>query len=192
MAHSIGLAGFEAAVRNFREDRRKYSEIVNDRDYVIPRYQQIFSQKHQNDLTIDEFRKFLRPKECRHWSCLNRSFPTNFRKTKILRVAIRHLLNESLPLNERFDEFTKPLCGVGRAIASAVLLITDPKKYGVWNHTTEDGLKKLGRWPSFPHGSSQGRRYEEINKELVNLAQGRVDDLWILDAVWWYVLGKKP
>jgi hypothetical protein len=188
----LGVAGFEAGFKKFKDDRSKYAKIEADRDYVIPRYQQVFSPKHPSHLKVDEFRKFLRPRECRHWSCLNRSFPKTFRNTALLRNAVGILLDESLVLSERFDGFTKGLRGVGNAIATAILLITDPRRYGVWNRTSEAGLRELGLWPRFPRGSSQGQHYAEVNKVLIDLAEGRVGDLWMLDSVWWYVLGKRP
>lgn len=199
MVSLLGVAGFKAAFEEFKNDRNPcskkdartpYQKTEDDKGEVVPGYQNVFSREQLPKLTVEKFRDFLRLSECKHWSGLHRSFPKDFGDKKKLKDAFRILLDEDRSLAERFNGFIK-LPGVGNAIASAILLITDKHKYGVWNKTSEAGLKKLDLWPK-KKCSSNGDRYEAVNKQLTDLAKRQGCDCWTLDAVWWYVLGKKP
>jgi hypothetical protein len=102
-----------------------------------------------------------------------------------LHKALIGLLDESGPIENRIDEAWDLVPGMGRAIITAILLVTHPTKYGVWNRISEEGLKVLGLWPHFDRGESLGKRYMRINKILLSLAGDLRIDLWTLDALWW-------
>ena len=108
-----------------------------------------------------------------------------------LRDALSVLLDESRPIAERYDYALDRVHGMGRAIATAILLVVYPDQYGVWNTTAEAGIKALDLWPAFARGEPEGERYAKINALLVALAQGAGVDLWTLDALWWYALAAK-
>jgi hypothetical protein len=61
--------------------------------------------------------------------------------------------------------------GLGKAKMSAVLTIAYPDRYGVWNNTSEAGLKAVGLWPDFNHGTGSGEKYETVNRLLNQLAK---------------------
>jgi hypothetical protein len=75
--------------------------------------------------------------------------------------------------------------GVGAATRSPMLLLAYPDRYGVWNGNSEPEMRDRGLWPTFPHGSSFGKKYEIINLALSDLAEELGVDLWTLDALWW-------
>jgi len=75
-----------------------------------------------------------------------------------------------------------------RQLATSILIVAYPDRYGVWNNTSEAALRQVGLWPVFERGEGIGRRYEKINGLLVRLSSDLEIDLWTLDALWWFLL----
>lgn len=98
------------------------------------------------------------------------------------------LLDENRPIKDRYDYALSHVSGLGRAVATAILLVVYPDKYGVWNTTSEAALKVLDLWPRFERGQSEGKRYVKINDILNRLSRELGVDLWIFDAIWHYLL----
>jgi len=72
-------------------------------------------------------------------------------------------------------------------VASAILLVARPDRYGVWNNRSEVSMKRLAIWPDFDRGESFGRRYVKVNQILLHLRDVLQTDLWTLDGLWWYL-----
>jgi hypothetical protein len=102
-----------------------------------------------------------------------------------LRKTLAILLDPTKALAKRYDEAVGRIKGFGKALATAILLVTYPQEYGVWNNTSEAALKRRGIWPDFERGSSPGQRYEKINQLLNQLANDLGVELWTLDALMW-------
>ncbi len=166
-----------------------YEEIVSPRDLVLARYQPVFALEHLDTLTQEEFKSFLYIENNRHWSGLFRKGGRACRDMANLRVALRVLLDDSQPIAKRIEEATGMVEGMGRALATAILLVVFPTKYGVWNNTSESAMRKLGIWPKYEWGISFGKKYEKLNQIFLNLAQDLNVDMWTLDALWWFLLG---
>lgn len=164
----------------------KYSSFVSARDEVLARYQPIFQLEHISLLTEDEFRSFLFFENNRHWKGLHRMAHRLLTDMNRLKEALRTLLDESQPLADRYDRAMGQVKGLGKALATAILLISQPQRYGVWNTTSETALRYLGLWPDFPRGATDGQKYERINVQLLQLAKDLKIDLWTLDALLWY------
>ncbi|HXP61857.1 MAG TPA: hypothetical protein VN829_15285 [Dongiaceae bacterium] len=92
------------------------------------------------------------------------------------------MLDEKKSITTRWDSVIGMVRGMGRAIISANLVVAHPDRYGVWNNTSEAGLKTLGLWPDFGHGTSLGEKYAAVNRLLIRLAKDVGIDLWTLDA----------
>jgi hypothetical protein len=103
----------------------------------------------------------------------------------LLREVLAHLLDESLPIEHRFDRAVRDIAGMGKAIVTGILQVAYPGTYGVWNNTSEGGMKELELWPEFERGSSMGERYVRVNSVLQRLSGDVGVDLWTLDALWW-------
>jgi len=73
-------------------------------------------------------------------------------------------------LQSRLDEAIEQIPGMGKAGAAAILLVTFPDQYGVWNDTWEQALKQLDLWPEFDRGTAFGERYAPVNQLLNDLA----------------------
>jgi hypothetical protein len=107
---------------------------------------------------------------------------------KKLRKALGVLVDEKKAISERFPQALSMVPGMGKALATAILTVAYPTKYGVWNNTSEAAIRKVGLWPNFERGEGLGKRYEKINGLLVKLSSDVKIDLWTLDALWWFLL----
>ena len=96
----------------------------------------------------------------------------------LLREVLADLINDDKAIEERFDYAVDTVPGMGKAVVTAILQIVFPEKYGVWNNTSEGGLKALNLWPDFQRGESAGNRYSKINQILIQLAAELKIDLW--------------
>lgn len=164
-----------------------YNDIVEPRDKVFARFQPVFSLEHLESITEDEFRSFLLAENNRHWSGLHRQGSRICADMGKLRKALTILTDESQPLALRLDRSVEMISGMGKNVASAILLITQPDKYGVWNNRSEAVMKRLRIWPEFEKGESFGSRYNTVNGILLHLCEELKIDLWTLDALWWYL-----
>lgn len=161
---------------------------IQGRDEVLLQFQPMFALERLPQLTAAEFRSFLPFSANRHWSGLHRLGPKMTADMDALRQSLTVLLDESSPIDERYDYAVGHVKGLGRAVATAILLIVYPDKYGVWNTTSEEALKRLELWPTFDRGEREGRRYVAINNLLRRLSDAVGVDLWTLDTLWYYLL----
>jgi hypothetical protein len=164
-----------------------YAEVVEPREEVLEHFQPIFSPSHIPEITEDEFRSFLVFKNNRHWTGLNRQGPRICSDMDRLREALWILVDESKPVADRLDAANSMISGMGKNIATAILLVIQPKQCGVWNARSEYHLIQLGIWPKFKHGESFGNRYDKVNQILLQLSDALNLDLWTLDSLWWYL-----
>ena len=164
-----------------------YKEIVEPRDAVLARFQPVFSAEHAPDITEEELRSFLLDENNHHWTGLQRQGPRMCANMVKLRKALATLLNEVEPVSERLDKAIEMVSGMGKNVASAILMVTQPDRYGVWNNRSEANMMRLGIWPSFDRGESFGNRYVKVNQILLQLRDALQIDLWTLDALWWFL-----
>ena len=162
-------------------------EIVETRDTVLARFQPVFSTDHVIAITEDEFRSFLLLENNHHWSGLHRQGPRMCADMDQLRSALAILVDEAQPVSDRLDRAIEMVSGMGKNVTSAILLVTQPDRYGVWNNRSEANMKRLGIWPMFDRGESFGSRYVKVNQILLQLRDTLEIDLWTLDALWWYL-----
>ena len=73
---------------------------------------------------------------------------------------------------------------------TAILLVAHPKKYGVWNNTSDAGMKAARLWDKDWEKKPAGEVYLELNQNYHELCDILNVDLWTLDALWW-VLKRK-
>jgi len=157
---------------------------------VLARYQHVFAFDRIPEISEEEFRGFLRFENNRHWTGLARAGASLCEDMSHLRDALAILLDESRSIKDRFDQLL-PKSGppfmkkFGKALATAILHVTHPDKYGVYNGTSEAGMKAVGVFPEFDRGSAFSDRYLEVNRILGDLASRLQIDLWTLDSLWW-------
>lgn len=166
-------------------------EVIESRDKVISRYRKIFNLDNIQNLSEKDFRSFLYFENNRHWTGLYRQINSLTADMDVLRDALVTLLDSSQSLAKRFDKATGQIKGLGKGLATAILLVSSPKEYGVWNGTSEDALRELDLWRDYVRGSTLGQRYEKLNQLLLSLAKDLDIDLWTLDVLMWGILLKK-
>ena len=164
-----------------------YKQVVEPRDQVLARFQPIFSIDHMPAISAEEFHSFLLFDNKHHWSGLQRQGPRMWSDMTDLRRGLSTLLAEERPLAQRLDSANDNIHGMGKNVASAILLVAHPDKYGVWNNRSEAQLKRLGVWPDFERGDSFGKRYVKVNQVLLRIRDALETDLWTLDALWWFL-----
>lgn len=170
-------------------DRLKADPIAKQAEQeVIAKYGELFNPKNLNNLTAEDFKSFLLFKNNHHWSGIFRTENLVTIDMARLREAITILLHESQPLEKRLDVLFPPnkpnyIKGMGKAIATPILLVVYPDKYGVWNEPSQKGLKQLGLLPEFGRGASFAVKYMKINKVLNDLARQYSLSLWQVDGV---------
>ena len=152
-----------------------------DRDEVLNRYGPVFSTDHLPALTEAEFKSFLYPDNNKHWTGLTRKGGRACEDMDGLRAALSLMLDEEQPVEHRLNQAVESVPGMGRALATAILLVAFPDTYGVWNNTSEGSLKELKLWPEFERGLTFGQRYIKVNETLRRLADELGADLWTLD-----------
>jgi hypothetical protein len=168
------------------------TERGNEEIEVIRRYGQIFSPKNLDHLTKDDFTSFLHFKNNKHWKGIYRQQKMITEDMEKLRNALKILLDENKPLKERLDILfpkNKPkyVKGLGRAVTTPILLVVYPKKYGVYNGRTEEGIRKVGLEPDFSRDASFSEKYIKINEVLNELSAKHDISLFALDEVWWEI-----
>ena len=162
---------------------------------VVARFGEAFSPQNLASLKPDTLEDFLYFEHNRHWRGIYRQKRKLLRDFEATRRAIGVLVNENLPLAARFDQALNAVSGFGKAVATAILLVVYPERYGVWNRVTEEAMRRLGLWPEFPRGATAGQRYGILNQRLNAIAEELGLDLWALDSLWGEVLtedGPRP
>lgn len=192
MKDTVAYQGALARLRELLATRAltddQYAQMNASQKQVLGRYQPAFASANLEQLTPEEFKSFLSFDNNQHWTGLYRLGWKACENMAGLRNALRTLQDGSRPVGARLDEAMRGVPGMGRALATALLLVMFPDKYGVWNSTSESALKTLGIWPEFERGLSEGCRYERINAVLLDLAEDLGRDLWTLDSLLWHPL----
>ncbi|MBX9769889.1 MAG: hypothetical protein K2X29_00875, partial [Candidatus Obscuribacterales bacterium] len=177
-----GLKAYSAALRQSDQ----YKDIVEPKENVLRRFQALFSPANIASLTKEDFCAFLDKENNHHWSGLNRH-PKIYQDMNRLKTALTYLVDDSKSIERRLDQAISTVPGMGKAIATAILFVCFPEKYGVWNQTSESAMRRLNIFPEKDWGESKGQQYTKINELLVSIATQLQTDLWTLDALWWFI-----
>ncbi|MCJ7445955.1 MAG: PDDEXK nuclease domain-containing protein [Methanotrichaceae archaeon] len=93
------------------------------------------------------------------------------RDIKKFREVIKFLLDESIPVREKLNKILYKdgiyhIDGIGKGLATSILMDLDPQNYAIWNNKTNMGLEALGSSPQFAWGDDWGTRYEKVMKVI--------------------------
>ena len=169
------------------------AQMLDARDRVYARYGQAFAPANLPQLTADDYLSFLRFENNAHWSGIHRYGSRTTSDMPALRQALGVLTDEQRPLAGRYDEATGgAIKGIGPAIATPILHVVYPDRYGVWNSQSHAGLQAIGALPRFERGWTDGQKYKAVNETLVALAEALRIDLWTLDAIWEVLRRQRP
>lgn len=175
----------------------KVVAMIEAQAEVLAKFQPIFALDNLDALSEAEFLSFLSFKENKHWTGLSRSCAKATANMPKLRSALRVLLDESKPIDERLNDLVplngeEKVKGLGRGVLTAILFIAHPDMYGVWNGTSKAAMQVLDVWPEFAHGMSFGKKYLQVNSVLLELRDALGTDLWTIDLLWWLVRDEEP
>jgi hypothetical protein len=170
-----------------------FENITTHKDVVLARYQPVFSASHLPELTKAEFESFLQFKNNHHWTNMNRVEKYMVADMDLLREALLILVDESRPVRDRLNELRPEriwathsmVSHLGIPMLTAILQVTQPDKYGVWNNTSDTGLKVVKLWDKRWERQLAGDSYVEMNGIYLYFAKELDIDLWTLDALWW-------
>lgn len=168
------------------------AERRRENEEMLARYGRLFDPANIPNLTAEEFKPFLSHKNNKHWGHIQRQSGLLTRDMDRLRAALSILVDEEKPLRERLEKLfpkgqTGFVKGLGRAIATPILTVVYPEKYGVFNSRSERALKRLGLLPDFERGASFADRYIAVNDVLKRLAREHNLSLLELDhALGWF------
>jgi hypothetical protein len=159
----------------------------------------IFSSRGVATLTKQDMTGFLSYRQNKRWREISKEDVTS--DMEALRAALAVLIDESRPVAERLNEL-EPGRGalavpfLGKAKLSAILLVTQPREYGVWNDYSERALRGLGVMPEFAAGAGVdagadghppvarlGDQYALVNAALKKLADNNRLTMWQLDII---------
>ena len=129
---------FQEAIQKTKEEWETNPQLKKDRDEVIAKYGEIFKLENIDNLTQEKFQEFLRFKNNKHWSKLDRPGGNLVKDMDKLKKSLKILLDETVPLADRIkrvrdkesDDYTPFLAN---AIYTPILLVTNPKKYPIVN-----------------------------------------------------------
>jgi hypothetical protein len=184
---------------NVSEVIEKYRSVVTDPDRVaetqamLAHFGSLFHPDNLDQLTKEKFKSFLLFKNNKHWHGIHRQGSMITEDMPRLREALGILLDETRSIEDRLEELfpnNRPnyIKGLGRAVATPILAVVYPDKYGVYNSRSERGLRRLGLHPD-SHGESFAQRYVAINGILNDLAQRYNLSLLELDEVFGWMAG---
>lgn len=146
----------------------------------------IFSPRGIATLTKQDMTGFLSYGQNKRWREISKEDVTA--DMERLRAALHVLVDETRPVAERLNalepgrgELAVPY--LGKAKLTPILLVTQPRKYGVWNDYSERALRGLGLFPELPAGARLGDSYARVNDVLLELAAEYRVSLWWLDGV---------
>jgi hypothetical protein len=166
--------------------------MIRDRDEVHWRYGQLFHPENLDQLEADDFTGFLYYENNRHWWGIHRHRSRLVSYMDRLRHGLGVLTDEAQPIAERLSWLLpaygpRPVPGLGKAVATPILHVVYPDRYGVWNSIAESAMNRLDLWPAFRHGSRFGDKYVAVSGALRTCCRELDIDLWTLDSLWWRV-----
>lgn len=146
----------------------------------------IFSPSGIATLTKQDMTGFMRYEQNRRWKDISKENVAT--DMELLKAALMILVDDTRPLAARLNtiepgrgEFAVPF--LGKAKLSAILLVTHPREYGVWNDYSERALRGMGLFPEFEEGWYLGQQYEAVNSVLQELAIEFGLTMWWLDVI---------
>jgi len=175
-----------------------FTNITSNKFTVLARYQPIFDPTKVKNISKETFLSFLLYKNNHHWDSLHRVGKYMTEDMELLREALSILLDEQQPISDRLNQIrpertwgkNSMVSHLGTPVLTAILMITYPDKYGVWNNTSDNGLKEVKLWEKNWETLPSGDSYQQMNNLYHELISYLHIDLWTLDALWWVI--KKP
>lgn len=127
---------------------------------LFERFQKKFSPANIETLSEQDFRDFSSFKLNEHWSGIHRQNGAVLADFAKLKRALKCLVDESVPIKERYERVRDgdlKVDRLGGSLLSAILATVYPEKYCVYNTKVREAFKELGLHASKP---TSGERYQ--------------------------------
>jgi hypothetical protein len=146
--------------RTWREQRRE--DHKRWKEWIDPNKLDTLS----DDELKNKFLEYFNGGAGRHpFNAINRA--SIIKDIKKFREVMKFQFDESVSVEERLNKIlgkdgTYHIGGIGKGLATSILMDLDPQKYATWNNKTNLGLEALGSSPQFAWGDNWGTRYEKV------------------------------
>jgi len=184
----------EEAIKKTKAEWDSNPKLKQDRDGVIAKYGEVFKLENIDSLTQEKFQEFLRFKNNKHWSKLDRPGGSLVKDMSKLKAALKILLDESIPFTDRIrrvrdkssNDYTPFLAN---AIYTPILLVTNPQKYPIVNLPVAEALDELGLYSikKFKSSEEEWDSIPQMQEIIQDIATKNGLDLWQMDWVWWKI-----
>lgn len=176
-------------IKRIYEDIELSSEELD----TISKYGRKFHLENINRLTKDDFVDFFRFKNNNHWKYISRHVNTVTNNMNKLKLAIKHLLDENLPMVDRYNDVIANngkmhITQFGRAKATPILFLAYPESYCVYNDIVEKAMKRLDIFPEISVKDTEGEIYQKINNIVLDISKKYELSIWKIDHLWWNVI----
>ena len=144
----------------------------------------IFSPQGIATLTKQDMTGFMSYRQNKRWREISKDDVAA--DMERLRAALLVLIDEERPISERLNRLEPgrgdlAVAHLGKAKLTPLLLVTYPRRYGVWNDYSERALRGMELFPEFEANWNLGEQYAAVNAVLVKLAADYGLTMWRLD-----------
>ncbi|MEO7617439.1 MAG: hypothetical protein ABIS59_01205 [Candidatus Saccharibacteria bacterium] len=173
-------------IRVFKESTPAVMALRLEEQEVCGYWGVIFSAKGIASLTKQDMTGFMRFEQNRRWKDISKENVTA--DMEALRAALAILVDDTRAIAERMNTIEPgrgeyAVAHLGKAKLSAILLVTHPREYGVWNDYSERALRGMGLFPDFSEDMRFGEQYAAVNEAMVKLASEYGLTMWWLDII---------
>lgn len=181
----------EAAVASLKKELRDNPRLKEVEEQVISKYGELFKLENIDNLTKEQFMEFLDIKNNHHWT-IHRHNNHLTEDMESLHRSLKILLNEDEDLEKRIKKICADTSSVQQkyfkeGTFSPILLVTNPRKYPVYNGTVREAFKKLGI--EIKESDPIWHKYPKVQKIIAELALKHGLTLWQIDWLWWRIIG---
>lgn len=187
----------DEALQKLNNWKVKNPSFVSAQSQAVEFCGRLFHPSRLNELTKEKFKNFLLFKNNKHWTGIHRQSGKITEDMDRLKSTLAILLDESKPLKGRLDTLFPPreksrIKGLGRAVATPILMVVYPEKYGVYNRISEAGLETIELLPKFKLSDPFSKRYLAVNNVLLGIASERNVPLYLVDTMFSIVVNGEP
>ncbi|MCB2212089.1 EVE domain-containing protein [bacterium] len=169
-------------------DDQFFREMQTNREEVFGRFGHLVQSDGIDRMDRDDLIEFMRIKNNKHWP-MERQISTIPEDVDEIRHGLRFLIDESVLLEDRLNDMLHngphAIPGAGINLITALLLMLDPERYGVWNSKSANALEALNIFPPKQRGEKKGTQYVKVAETLRNLSVESGLELWVLDGLLW-------
>ncbi len=160
--------------------------LRKDETEVIKEFGEYF---RSGEFNWDTFDRFLKKDYNKHWTGIDRNEEKLRRNFIAVKNAVSRLLDESLPIQDRIRDVIRGKYRVkylNIAVFTAILLVSYPRKYAVWNGTSKNAVNSI-LGDSEEKFRDPAEEYERFSNFVRKIAENNGLTLWEIDWLWYKI-----